>query len=168
MATETQQPPCTGRTAAVAAAAAIADPHVTVPHEAPWLDPTTDALPLVDHRSRRRGVALEQAPPGRYVALTDGEETMLVALEGEVTHIGRGFTADLRLEEQRVSRRHAILVQRGERVRLLDDRSANGTYVNGRRIVESELRDGDVFLIGPVALRYVEVSLKAEPARLGR
>jgi pSer/pThr/pTyr-binding forkhead associated (FHA) protein len=37
--------------------------------------------------------------------------------------------------------------------------------VNGRRIIESELRDGDVILIGPVALRYVEVALRAVPAR---
>jgi pSer/pThr/pTyr-binding forkhead associated (FHA) protein len=106
------------------------------------------------------------AAPGRYLALTDGDVTMLVPLDREVTHIGRGFTADLRLEEHRVSRRHAILVQRGARVRLLDDRSANGTFVNGRRIIESELRDGDVVLIGPVALSYVEVALSADPVRI--
>jgi pSer/pThr/pTyr-binding forkhead associated (FHA) protein len=91
---------------------------------------------------------------------------MLLALDREVTHLGRGFTADLRLEEQRVSRRHAILAQRGASVRLLDDRSANGTFVNGRRIVESDLNDGDVILIGPVVLRYIEVPLiaVADPA----
>jgi pSer/pThr/pTyr-binding forkhead associated (FHA) protein len=161
MATETEQPPKTGSSLAPA----TGDPGHTAPHDAPWLDPTNDALPLIDHRARRRAIAVENAAPGRYVALTNGEETMLVALDREVTHIGRGFAADLRLEEQRVSRRHAILVQRGARVRLLDDRSANGTYVNGRRIVESELRDGDVILIGPVALRYVEVALGAVPAR---
>jgi hypothetical protein len=140
--------------------------HETARHEAPWLNPTTDALPLIDHRAHGRAVPVELAAPGRYLELTDGNETMLVRLEREVTHIGRGFRADLRLEEQRVSRRHAILVQRGERVRLLDDRSSNGTFVNGRRIIESELRDGDVMLIGPVALRYVEVALSAGSTRL--
>jgi pSer/pThr/pTyr-binding forkhead associated (FHA) protein len=142
------------------------DPHETAMLDAPWLDPTADALPLADHRARRRAIAVERAAPGRYLALTDGDETMLLELEREVTHIGRGFTADLRLEEHRVSRRHAILVQRGARVRLLDDRSANGTFVNGRRIIEAELRDGDVILIGPVAVRYVEVSLRAESSRV--
>jgi pSer/pThr/pTyr-binding forkhead associated (FHA) protein len=142
------------------------DPHETAMLDAPWLDPTTDALPLVDHRARRRAMPVEDAAPGRYLALTDGAVTMLVELEREVTHIGRGYAADLRLEEHRVSRRHAILVQRGARVRVLDDRSANGTFVNGRRIVESELRDGDVVLIGPVELRYVEVSLTPEPATI--
>ncbi len=144
------------------------DPHETAMLATPWLDPTTDALPLIDYRARRRAMPVELAAPGRYLSLTDGDETLLVELEREVTHIGRGFTANLRLEEHRVSRRHAILVQRGARVRLLDDRSANGTFVNGRRIIESELRDGDVILIGPVTLRYVEVSLKADTPRVIR
>jgi pSer/pThr/pTyr-binding forkhead associated (FHA) protein len=145
-----------------APAAISPDPHETGKIDAPWLDPTTDALPLIDHRARRRAMPAALAAPGRYLALTDGPTTMLLELDREVTHIGRGFTADLRFEEHRVSRRHAILVQRGARVRLLDDRSANGTFVNGRRIIESDLRDGDMVLIGPVALRYVEVSLTAE------
>ncbi|HWF35962.1 MAG TPA: FHA domain-containing protein [Solirubrobacteraceae bacterium] len=144
------------------------DPHETEMLLAPWLDPIIDALPLIDHRTRRRAMPTEVAAPGRYLALTDGDETLLVELEREVTHIGRGFTADLRIEDHHVSRRHAILVQRGARVRVLDDRSANGTFVNGRRIVESELRDGDVVLIGPVALRYVEVTLTAEPRTVRR
>jgi pSer/pThr/pTyr-binding forkhead associated (FHA) protein len=164
MATEIKMPQSTGTTPA----ATIPDPHETARHETPWLDPTTDALPLIDHRARRRAVPAEQAAPGRYLALTDGSETMLLSLDREVTHIGRGFTADVRLEEHRVSRRHAILVQRGARVRLLDDRSSNGTFVNGRRIIESELRDGDVVLIGPVALSYVEVPLSADPSRTQR
>lgn len=149
-------------------AAPLAAPQETSRHAAPWLDATTDALPLIDHRARRVAMPVELAAPGRYLALTDGDQTMLIALEREVTHIGRGFTADLRLEEHRVSRRHAIIVQRGARVRLLDDRSSNGTFVNGRRIIESELRDGDVMLIGPVAMRYVEVALRAEPLAIRR
>ena len=40
---------------------------------------------------------------------------------------------------------------------LLDDRSSNGTFVNGRRISQAELRDGDVILLGRVVLRYLEV-----------
>ena len=134
------------------------DPHETAAQEAPWRGPPANALGLVDYRVRRRAIQANLAAPGRYLALADGDTAMLVPLEREVTHLGRGFTADLRLEEQRVSRTHAILVQRGARVRLLDDRSANGTFVNGRRVVESELRDGDVILIGPVMLRYIEIS----------
>jgi len=140
------------------------DPYRTASQEAPWLSPVIDGLRLLDHRARRRAIPAELAAPGRYLALQDGETSLLVPLEREITHLGRSFTADLRLEEHRVSRRHAVLVQRGAHVRLLDDRSSNGTFVNGCRIIESELRDGDVILIGPVELRYVEVTLSAQAA----
>jgi hypothetical protein len=154
MATQISPPPYSP----VAPAPAAPDPHATEPLETPWLEPAGDALRLSDYRARRRAIAPEGAAPGRYLELSDGEASSLLPLEREVTHIGRGFTADLRLEDHRVSRTHAILVQRGATVRVLDDRSANGTFVNGRRIAESELQDGDVILIGPVVLRYVEIS----------
>jgi pSer/pThr/pTyr-binding forkhead associated (FHA) protein len=39
---------------------------------------------------------------------------------------------------------------------VLDDRSANGTYVNGRRVAEEALADGDVIALGGVVLTYRE------------
>ena len=41
--------------------------------------------------------------------------------------------------------------------RILDDRSSNGTFVNGRRVQQAELRNGDVIVLGRVMLRYIEV-----------
>jgi pSer/pThr/pTyr-binding forkhead associated (FHA) protein len=58
-----------------------------------------------------------------------------------------------------VSRSHAIVVRYGRHARVLDDRSANGTWVNGRRIVATTLAEGDVIRLGPVAFRYVTVGL---------
>ena len=79
-------------------------------------------------------------------------------IESNVTHIGRGLTAHVRIEEQRVSRSHAILVRHGHHTRLLDNRSANGTFVNGRRIVATNIVDGDVIRIGPVVMTYLQVA----------
>jgi len=56
-----------------------------------------------------------------------------------------------------VSRRHAILVPRPGGARILDDRSANGTFVNGRRIQQADLCDGDVIVVGRVVLRYLDL-----------
>jgi pSer/pThr/pTyr-binding forkhead associated (FHA) protein len=42
-------------------------------------------------------------------------------------------------------------------MRVLDNRSSNGTFVNGRRIVATEIRDGDVIRLGPLAMQYVEI-----------
>jgi pSer/pThr/pTyr-binding forkhead associated (FHA) protein len=56
-----------------------------------------------------------------------------------------------------VSRSHAIVVRQGGYARLLDNRSANGTYVNGRQIRAITIADGDVIRLGPVTMRYVVV-----------
>jgi pSer/pThr/pTyr-binding forkhead associated (FHA) protein len=109
---------------------------------------------VLGHSARRDSLAFARPAPGRYLAIEDGELTRLVALQRSVTHLGRGFSADLRLEDQSVSRRHAVIVDDGESARILDDRSANGTFVNGVRVADAELRDGDVIDVGRVALVY--------------
>jgi pSer/pThr/pTyr-binding forkhead associated (FHA) protein len=113
---------------------------------------------VLGHSARRDSLAFARPAPGRYLAIEDGDVTRLVALRQRVTHLGRGFSADLRLEDQSVSRRHAVIVDDGDGTRILDDRSANGTFVNGRRVTESPLGDRDVIRLGRVALVYRAVA----------
>jgi len=94
-------------------------------------------------------------PLGRGRWLVSGDQAF--ALTDDVTHVGRGVTADVRLDDHTVSARHAIVVLRADRPRILDDRSTNGTVVNGRRVDEAELRDGDVVVLGRVVLTYRDV-----------
>jgi pSer/pThr/pTyr-binding forkhead associated (FHA) protein len=115
------------------------------------IDDPTAALEATPHGDDHRGdPTLDHLAPGRY--LMCGEEAF--ALVKDVTHVGRGITADVRLDDHTVSARHAILVVRADRLRILDDRSTNGTIVNGRRVDEAELRDGDVVVLGRVVLTY--------------
>ena len=81
----------------------------------------------------------------------DGEK---VTLQEGTTRIGRSPTADICLEDPTVSRRHAILLREGDSVRVLDDRSLNGVFVNGERVTARELRDGDVLTLGRNELRF--------------
>jgi len=118
-----------------------------------------DALPRVSFRERRQAIpAADRPAPGRYLELEDGGERLLLPLRAGTTHVGRGFAADIRLDDQSVSRRHAILHQRPAGTRILDDRSANGTFVNGRRVLEATLSDGDVVVLGRVVLTYRDVA----------
>ncbi|HEX5923801.1 MAG TPA: FHA domain-containing protein [Baekduia sp.] len=116
-----------------------------------------DALPRVSFRERRHAVSSVHPAPGRYLELDDGDERVLLPLQPGTTHVGRGFAVDVRLDDQSVSRRHAIVHQRPTGSRILDDRSANGTFVNGRRVTEAELQDGDVVVLGRVVLTYRDV-----------
>jgi pSer/pThr/pTyr-binding forkhead associated (FHA) protein len=122
----------------------------------------TGPLPRLGDRDRRRAQASMARPaPGRYLAVDDAGETVLFALgdrDGLVLRIGRSPASDILLEDPSVSRRHAVMVHRDGRAVLLDDRSLNGIFVNGERVGEAALTDGDAIVIGHVSLRYVEVT----------
>jgi pSer/pThr/pTyr-binding forkhead associated (FHA) protein len=115
------------------------------------------AYALLDHRTRARALRRDLAPAGRYLEVEDDQDTRLIPLDRAVTHIGRGLTADIRLEDCHASRRHAIIAQRGDGARVLDDRSSNGTFVNGRAVAVGYLNDGDVLRIGRAVFRFVEI-----------
>ncbi len=122
----------------------------------------TGPLPRIGDRDRRRAQASMSRPaPGRYLAFEDGGEIVLFALgerDGQRLRIGRSPASDILLDDPSVSRRHAQVVHRGGRTVLLDDRSLNGLFVNGDRVGEAALSDGDAIMIGHVSLRYVEVT----------
>jgi pSer/pThr/pTyr-binding forkhead associated (FHA) protein len=115
-----------------------------------------DAVAALDESVRRKA---SETPggPGRYLEVQGPSGALLIPIGDGVMHIGRGLAADVHLDEKSVSRRHAMLVPRPSGPRLLDDRSSNGTFVNGRRIVQADLHNGDVIVLGRVVLRYLEV-----------
>ncbi len=132
---------------------AIADPRV--PTEAPTQE--TGTLPRIPDRDRRRAsLTLPEPAAGRYFAAEDGDEVVLLPLTADLMHIGRSPAADIVLDDASVSRRHALVARRGERTVILDDRSLNGVHVNGERVSEAELRDGDTVAVGRVLLRFIE------------
>ena len=75
---------------------------------------------------------------------------------GEVLTVGRSPGNGLVLDDQQASRRHAEIRRLGGgRYVLHDAGSANGTWVNGRRLAApGELRSGDVITIGNSRLRF--------------
>jgi pSer/pThr/pTyr-binding forkhead associated (FHA) protein len=120
-------------------------------------DDGTAPLPRVGVRERARASGSFPKPaPGRHLAIEDGEEVVLVALDRPVLHLGRSTSADIVLEHATVSRRHAVIAEEGEGVVLLDDRSRNGVLLNGEPVSRAPLSDGDVIQLGSVVMRYLE------------
>jgi FHA domain len=79
----------------------------------------------------------------------DDGEVQVFPIERGWTRIGRSLTADLRLDDPSVSRRHALIVaEPGKPLRVLDDRSLNGVFLNGETVEWGPLRDGDQLAIG--------------------
>ena len=96
--------------------------------------------------------------PGKYLAYEESGRQVVTPLAQEWTRIGRSLAADIRFDDATVSRRHALVVSQAEGVRVLDDRSLNGVYVNGARVEWSPLADGDEITIGRHAIYYLDAA----------
>ncbi|BBA87302.1 MULTISPECIES: FHA domain-containing protein [Mycobacterium] len=98
-----------------------------------------------------------EAQPGRNVAAApdplDGTTvarapTTVHAIDQLVVTIGRGADNNVLLNDLLVSRRHAVLRRSGDQWELVDNHSANGTYVNGNRITRALIGPNDIVGIG--------------------
>lgn len=91
------------------------------------------------------------------------------ALDRTQTVIGRGDEADLRIDDDGVSRKHAKLVRAaGGFVNVLDLGSTNGVFVNGAQVDFGLLQLGDTLALGPdVRLRLVDAAAASASASSG-
>jgi pSer/pThr/pTyr-binding forkhead associated (FHA) protein len=96
--------------------------------------------------------------PGKYLAYEDSGRRVVAPVAREWTRIGRSLSADVRFDDATVSRRHALVVSQDEGVRVLDDRSLNGVYVNGQRVDWAPLSDGDEIAIGRHIIHFLDTA----------
>jgi hypothetical protein len=76
--------------------------------------------------------------------------------------VGRDPSCEVVLDDKSVSRRHACIERRGEGWAVVDQGSANGTFVDGEPIRDAPLRDGQEVRLGMVAMRVeIDSSLPA-------
>jgi pSer/pThr/pTyr-binding forkhead associated (FHA) protein len=122
-----------------------------------------EQVPVVDQGAERRErpAWVDEARsgldvPGKYLAYDEDGRKVVVAISREWTRIGRSLAADVRFDDATVSRRHALVVDQAEGVRVLDDRSLNGIYVNGARVEWSPLTDGDEITVGRHTLYFLD------------
>jgi len=136
-------------------------PEVVITYEAP-APPPVAAPPAAPSPGRQRGMATvlrrrTELPAGgpSIGGLTQLEHQQKEAHPlaiGRIT-VGRDPRSDLHLPDLMVSRHHAELrVQQGE-AEIVDLGSANGTFVNGQRVTQAQVYDGDVITIGHYLLQ---------------
>lgn len=77
--------------------------------------------------------------------------------------IGRSTDLDMVLVDEMVSRKHAKLVLRNDKVELSDLGSTNGVFVNGERVKQATVSLGDRILVGSNILRVVETEGGSKP-----
>ena len=102
-------------------------------------------------RARRRNIAtsmLKILRPGRSAEAPPGS-----------IKIGRATDNDIVIPDVLASRHHATLVPTPSGTEIRDNRSINGTFVNGSRVESALLREGDVVTIGNVDLVFADGTL---------
>jgi ABC-type multidrug transport system ATPase subunit/alpha-tubulin suppressor-like RCC1 family protein/CRP-like cAMP-binding protein len=97
--------------------------------------------------------AVQRATSGRdrnESGVFDVEQRELTELEhdGRRIAIGRALDNQVVIASPSASRHHAVIEQTGDRFRLRDLDSQNGTYVNGAPIRRADLHDGDEIWVG--------------------
>jgi EmrB/QacA subfamily drug resistance transporter len=119
--------------------------------------PPPAVMPTVAAQTPPPAAAPAAAPP--VLVVTEGAQAGQRFPVASELSIGRA-DADITLDDPQISRRHAIVRPVAGAVEIKDVGSANGTFVNGERLVEPwKLVDGDIVRFGRVSLK-----LEAAPA----
>ncbi|KJL17512.1 FHA domain-containing protein [Microbacterium azadirachtae] len=110
------------------------------------------------------GAELTEVEQAAIAALPSGSALLLVRsgalagarylLDTAVTTVGRHPEADIFFDDVTVSRRHAEVIRTGTAFEIIDQRSLNGTYVNGERVDRSALRNGYEVRVGKFRLNF--------------
>lgn len=77
-----------------------------------------------------------------------------IYLEQVPFRIGRGGAVQLLVPSRQVSKEHAEIYQLGDQYRIRDLKSTNGTLVNGQRVGDSSLGDGDIIHLANKEFRF--------------
>jgi predicted nucleic acid-binding Zn-ribbon protein len=119
--------------------------------EPDWLAAARDAL-----------VGAGDVAAGDYLAVDLDDRVRVLPLADGWTRIGRSLSADVRLDDPTVSRRHALVYRDPDGAKVLDDRSLNGVFRNGERVDLAQLGDGDVLGVGRFALHFIHLARDRE------
>jgi two-component system cell cycle response regulator len=112
------------------------------------------------HDELSRAVRAKYRPA--LVVMSGERVGVRVSVQGNIV-IGRDADVALVLPDQGVSSRHAVVQDRGGSFALVDMGSTNGTFVNGTRTEEAELKNGDKLTFGTTIVRF-EVQDEADRA----
>ena len=81
----------------------------------------------------------------------DAEE---ICIESLPFTIGRNSDCDFQIESPKVSREHAVITRERSGFRIEDLGSTNGTSVNGQRVEQADLNDGDIVVIADLEFSF--------------
>ena len=108
-------------------------------------------LPSAVRQSRRDALRIEA---GKLAVSSGGRTVAEVILNRPRMVLGRDQSCDISLDSSYVSRYQNLFMETPDGWMLIDLNSTNGCFVNGRRVSEHKLRDGDLITLGQHHIRF--------------
>ena len=138
--------------------------HLNLRYDASaWAQPIEELSPEAVHLTDPSRLRLEAA---RLIVSSGRAVVAEVALNRPRMVLGRDDSCDISLDSRYVSRFQNLFLETPEGWMLIDLSSTNGCFVNGRRIREHHLRDGDLIAVGHHQMRFTGPSAKAYGAEV--
>jgi len=100
----------------------------------------------------------------KLVSVTPKGTRKVFPLVAPVTTLGRQSDCDLQVPLGEISRQHCEVHIEKNKVVLKDLGSANGTFVNGQKITQQELKAGDLFSLAN-AIKFI-IQVNGQPAEI--
>ena len=125
---------------------------------AAWSQPVEELSPEAVHLSDPTRLRLEAA---RLIVSSGRTIVAEVTLNRPRMVLGRDESCDISLDSRYVSRFQNLFLETAEGWMLIDLSSTNGCFVNGRRVREHRLRDGDLIAVGHHQMRFTGPNGKA-------
>jgi hypothetical protein len=122
-----------------------------------WSQPVEELSPEAVHLSDPGSLRLEAA---RLIVSSGKAVIAEVTLNRPRMVLGRDDTCDISLDSRYVSRFQNLFMETPEGWLLIDLSSTNGCFVNGRRVREHRLRDGDLIAVGHHQMRFTGPSVR--------
>lgn len=118
-----------------------------------WSTAAVPVRPPIDEHDRT---------PGLVLVYCENHEAMLPAyrLRNEPTTLGREADNSIAIHDHSASRYHARIEKRGQSWQLVDLGSTNGTFVDGKRVVnEAALTNNAILRVGDTLFKFIEAGV---------
>lgn len=135
-------------------APAVAPPAVPA---SPAADPSPDATVLAAPVSAAEAAEADEQTfllPAAALLIESGESSPQEYRLAAINYLGRSDDNHLQIARPGVSRRHAVIMAANNSFTIKDLSSQNGVFVNGARVTEHALVDGEQIVIGDSTMLF--------------
>jgi type II secretory pathway predicted ATPase ExeA len=111
-------------------------------------------IPMMQRKNRKQPNVVEPEP--RLILTCEGKTLKQISVDKPRLLIGRNALCDIDIVHEWISRQHAVLIRKNKSTVIVDLKSRNGVYVNGKRVKHHVLINNDIISLGDHRLKYVD------------